>query len=325
MSIKMKKIAILGNCQSVPLAALLSALCPKVDFIAPPAVHRIEVADVVKFLSSFDSFDAVITQPIAAGYRNNIGIDTDNLRSRMQPDQRLVLIPNLHFEGFFPTWGYMKYKHGNLRGKMPPGLVPDCASEGIFAKIRKTDYQCFFLLCAWFRGISINQTAALIEQRFDFELIRTWFADSLAEFAVREQSCDTQMASILQNIITQSKYQFYSFNHPNKALLTTLALQLLNILKIESQNIEALRSRVDSLPDRLEQIQLPVYPFVSSSLGVENEQKAVLRIYDSVFSVSEYVMHYFTYFDCLGKKGLSVNCDNKKYQLCEKLISTKLA
>lgn len=284
-------------------------------------MHRIEANEVDKFLSTLDSFDAVVMQPVAAGYRNYIGIDTDNLRSRMLPDQRLVLVPNLHFEGFFPTWGYMKYKNGNLRGKMPLGLVPDCASEGIFATLRRTDYQCFFLLCAWFQGLSIKQAAALLETSFDSELIRSWYTDSLAEFAAREKVCDTCMTPVLQNIVTQPEYQFYSVNHPNKALLTTLAFQVMDVLKIESKDEETLRNRVDSLPDRLDQIQLPVYPFVSSSLGLENKRTAVLRIYDSVISIPEFVGYYYAYFDCLGKNGLSVNRDHKKYKLCEKLIN----
>ncbi|NCC83759.1 MAG: hypothetical protein EOM03_06490 [Clostridia bacterium] len=324
MGEEIKKIAIIGNCQASPLADLLSALCPNVNFVAPPAVHRIEVNEVATFLASLDSFDAVITQPIAAGYRNNIGIDTDNLRNRMRQNQRLVLIPNLYFEGFFPTWGYMKYKQGNLRGKMPPGVLPDCASDEIFTTLRKNDYQCFFLLCAWFQGFSTKQTAKLLKTKFDSELLRSWYMNSLAEFANREKACDTRMAPVLQNILAHSEYQFYSFNHPNKALLTTLALQVLDILTEKLQDKEALLRRADGLRDRLEGIQLPIYPFVSSSLGENFERNVILKIGDSFFSILEFIEYYYTYFECLGANGLSVNCENKKFKLCEKLIAIKL-
>lgn len=315
----MKKVAIIGNCQGRPLANLLRAVVPDVKFVALTAVHRIDEHEVQNFLSSLDSFDVVITQPVATGYRKNIGIDTEKLRSRMRANQRLMLIPNLYFEGFFPTWGYMKYKQSNLRGKMPPGILPSRASEGIFATLRKTDYQCFFLLCAWLSGISAQTTAQYLEMKCDFDLVRSWSTDSLAEFAVRERICDTRMTLVLQDIVTHPEHWFYSFNHPNKALLVTLALQLLSILEIDKRNVEVMQSVMD-LPDELENIQLPVYSFVSSSLGV-GERNVALRLYDSIFSPIEFVTHYFAYFDCLGYEGLAVNCDNEKFELCKKIIS----
>lgn len=319
----MKKIAILGNCQSVPLAGLLSALCPNVKFVALTPVHRIDVDEVAKFLSSLDSFDAVITQPISAGYRNNIGVDTDNLRSRMRPDQQLVLIPNLHFEGFFPTWGYMKYKDGRLRGKVELKNEPDDAHRDIINTLQRSDYQCFLILCAWFEGLTVNQTAALLETPFNSEFVRSWYADSLAEFIDREQVCHIHMASVLQSITEYSEYRFYSFNHPNKALLTLLALQVLGFLQdVHKQTDDAniLASRILRLADRLDHVRLPIYPFVFSSLGMKNGS-AVLKIYDSYFSIFELVENYYLYFKCLGKDGLAVNVNHQKFKLSQKLIA----
>ncbi|MDY0276291.1 MAG: WcbI family polysaccharide biosynthesis putative acetyltransferase [Desulfomicrobium sp.] len=314
----MKKIAIIGNCQSLPLAELLRALCPDIKFVALTAVHRIEAGEVQKFLSILHTFDAVITQSIKAGYRDKIGVDTDNLRHNMVPQQKLVLIPNLYFEGLFPTWGYMNYKNTKLRGKMPPDLLPKAALQGVFATLRKMDYNCFFLLCAWFNSMTIDQTIAVLETPFDLDAVRVWSDNSLAEFAQREKTLHTQMLSLVQEIVKKpdTKYWFHSFNHPNKALLEMLAVQVLEVLNIKKRP----HACVDTIPDRLGNIFLPVYPLVMSSLSVERIGMERLKIYDASFSISEFVQHYFTYFDCLGKAGLSVNCANKKYILCEKLL-----
>lgn len=320
----MEKIVIIGNCQCSPLARLLAAMCPDITFVAVKAVHRIEPDEVTDFLASIDSYAAIITQPVAAGYRNNIGIDTNNIRDKMRADQQLVIIPNLYFEGFFPTWGYMKYKHGNLRGAMPQGLVPKCASEGIFAILRKMDYNDFLLLAAWFNGLSVNQTAALLEHAIAIDEVKVWSNESLSEFALREQACHTHLAPLLQNIIARPAYRFYSFNHPNKALLTELALQILEILAVIPKENEAVRNSVAKLPDRLEHIQLPIYPFVSASLGMKIGKDVNLKIDESVFSIYEFVKHYYAYFDCLGRAGLAVNCIHNKFKLCEKILQNDL-
>ena len=318
----MKKVAILGNCQSSPLLALLSAMCPNVNFFAPPAVHRINEHEVADLLSSLGSFDTVITQQIASGYRSNIGIDTDSIRSRMRPDQQLVLIPNLHFEGFFPTWGYMQYKDGGLRGKVALQRPPDRAYLGIIGSLQRSDYQCFLLLCAWFEGLTVSQVAALLETSFDSELVRSWYAKSVAEFAGREKTCHTHMTPVLQNISEHPEYRFYSFNHPNKALLTTLALQVLDVLRGGTQGEDTciLASRVAHLSDRLDRVTLPIYPFVSFSLGMKKNEGKNLKIFDSVFSIPELVENYYEYFNCLGKDGLAVNISHPKFKFSQKLI-----
>lgn len=296
--------------------------------MALTAVHRIKADEVEKFLSVLDSFDIIVTQPVVAGYRDNIGIDNDNIRKRLRSGQKLVLIPNLHFEGFFPTWGYMKYNNINLRGKMPEGSLPKCASEGVFAKLRKMDYQCFLLLCSWFHGLSVEKTVSLLQANFDSRFVNAWYSDSLAEFAERELICDTSLTLVINNIATQSEYFFHSFNHPNKALMTLLAEQVLNVIQdklndkalLGSTSVSASLNRTFGLPDKLDGIQLPVYPFVSTSLGLENKRNIALKIEDSLFSTTEFVEHYFNYFECLGEPGLSVNRNHKKYIFCEKLI-----
>jgi hypothetical protein len=317
------KITIVGNCQSQPLAALLAALCPDMEFVAPPPVHRIDAQGVANFLACLDQYDVVVTQPVKAGYRGNLGINTENVHSMLRPTQRLVLIPNMYFDGFFPTWGYMKYKDGGLRGKVELHKTPDDAYRGIIGTFQRSDYQCFLLLCAWLEGLTVSQAVALLETPFDSELVRSWYADSLTEFAGREQACRTRMAPVLQSIAEHPEYRFYSFNHPNKSLLTTLALQVLDILRDAPQADDAsiLTSRVAHLADRFDHVSLPIYPFVSSSLGLQRREGTVLRIYDSEFSIPELVANYYVYFNCLGEDGLAVNASHQKYKLSQKLIA----
>lgn len=318
-----KKIAIIGNCQAAPLARLLSALHPNFEFVHPAAVHLINKRQVAEFLSQLRRYQAVVTQPVKAGYRDNIGIDTDNLRDHMKPGQQLVLMPNLHFEGYFPTFGYMKYKDGNLRGKALAALLPDATSQGVLATLPRTDYQCYFLLCAWLQGWTVSRTAAVLEKPIDSELVRSWHSDSLAEFAQRESSMLTRMTPILQSLAEHPEYDFQSFNHPNKTLLTTLALQVLRALNLDipaGGDAKVISQRVAHLPDWLGRTFLPVYPFVASSLGIK--ERAIAKIKGQEFPLPEFVSNSFAYFDCLGRDGLLVNASHPKFELSQKILAT---
>lgn len=324
----MQRIAVIGNCQAAPLATLLRRLRPMDEIIAVDPVHSITQARVQQLHESLPSFDVVITQPVAPGYRDGIGIDTPSVEGHIRRDAALMRIPNVHFEGLFPTWGYMRYGNGLLRGPLP--LVGDVSEEET-ARIRvlqKSDYQCFLLLCAYLEEVEPAQVASLISMSFDEPAIRDWYSASLDEFEQRERVCDTTMTPVLRNISSHADVGFHSFNHPNTALLARLAVQVANRLAEAAADdrvwsVEDAQREFAGEPDPLSRITLPVYGFVSRSLAMAAAPVA-LTIEREVMDVTALVQRYFEYYRRLERRLLAENVGHKKLYLARTILDAHL-
>lgn len=320
----MRRLAVIGNCQAAPLATLMRRLLPRDEIVAVDAVHTITQAGVEQLHASLPGFDVVITQPVAPGYRDDIGIDTPSVQTRMRPDAAMLRIPNLHFEGLFPTWGYMKYGPGLLRGTLP--LIGDVSAEetaGIRV-LQKSDYQCFLLLCAYLDEVEPEHVATLLSRSFDVPAIGRWYRDSLDEFEQRERLCDTAMAPLLRDISNHAEIGFHSFNHPNTALLARLAVQVVNRLAEHAAD-ERPGSVDDALPamagepDPLSRITLPVYGFVGASLAMAPAPVA-LKIDREFLDAGALVRRYYAYYQRLDRALLAENVRHKKYGLAQRIL-----
>lgn len=322
-----RRIAIVGNCQARPLAMLLNELTEGIQFVVPPRpVHVIDDQEVREFLHSIKAIDLVISQPIQKGYRNGVGIDTDNIRKHLGNNDRLVLVPNVHFEGFCPTWGYMRYESGLLRGNIDLSKPVDIETGESIGLLQQSDYHCFLILYGYLNGIAASDLAVALSMQVETEFVRQWYEDSLREFAEREARCHTNVAEHLSRIDESPSLGFHSFNHPNKAMLAVVANEVLKVVEDRLGCAGGFRrpdgdQALETYKDAMDRIKLPVYGFVQASLSIQGMSDR-LKIGSQILSPEHFVGDYYRYYDALDREALSLNCNHKKYVLSKQIFES---
>lgn len=102
------KISIIANCQSHPIQQILNSnLKQDHTFLAIKPVYLIQKTDIDNTLANIKEADIIITQPIQDNYAN-LPIGTTQLRSYKKQTAKIIVIPNLYFEGYHPNFTYIK-------------------------------------------------------------------------------------------------------------------------------------------------------------------------------------------------------------------------
>lgn len=143
---------------------------------------------------------------------------------------KLIRIPNLHFEGFHPDWCYLP----KLHGKRLQSLIGD--------------YHNALVIRSFLNNDSIEDA---IRKLTDKALYKALFAGhgeaSLAQLVEREKELDICMSDVVQKYFDEGVVCFHSFNHPKKALIESLVGRILELKAIEFTDQKFKREILDSV------------------------------------------------------------------------------
>lgn len=245
------RLVLVGNCQSYPLMLGLQQSLPQVDIHFCPPVHLANEQDVAHLHSCLSQAHVLVAQRVQPGYRDNIGLDTATLRQLMPAGSKVVVVPNLHYEGCHPWLGYARDQDGMLaetEAESPLGAYHD-----------------FLAMAAAEQGMAVEQLLDSAPSDALLDELRDAHHHSLQQLRQREADCNIGLADwIEQN--HQHLALTHTINHPTQAALDQLLRQLLAHLGLPHQ----LDSELFDAREHLGEISVPIHPWVREALGLHS-------------------------------------------------------
>ena len=241
------KIVIVGNCQAHPLMLGLRQKLSETEIYFCPSVHLATTDDVANLHSELANANALIMHRVQPGYRDNIGLDSPSLRALLPKTSRSFVLPNLHYEGYFPWTTY---------AQDPDGRLPALEVESPLGA-----YHDFLAMAAAEEGLEGSQLLEYPCTTRLADLLLEAHEQSLNELSKRESDCDVVIsdwiASNFRNIPLA-----HTMNHPTQATLNQLLRRLLGKLNSTPSIGPELSNNIEYLGE----LSLPIHPWVRQSL-----------------------------------------------------------
>ena len=243
-----KRVVVLGNCQSRPLASMLARTSLDIEITATIVVHLTDDSHEGQYQEALADADVILSQRVADNYPCKF-VRTSELQSKY--GCRVISWPNLYWRGYNPELTYLRRPNGQTV-KGPLG-----------------DYHIETVRNAWEEGHSVDASVALLG---DIDFNRSMYSEvpllSLDSLEQREQECDVHISDVIRELMWTRRL-FHTFNHPTSHLLSHLATVIVR------RCFDA-RTRVqggDSEP--LGKYRVPINPWIKSEFAG--------RIEDSTF------------------------------------------
>jgi len=241
------KIMVVGNCQAYPLLIGMQQKLTKAEIGFCPAVYLATADDVAIFHRELANTDVLVMHRVLPGYRNDIGLDSPCLRALLPEGSRSFVLPNLHYEGYFP-W--------TIYAQDPEGRLPALEAESPLGP-----YHDFLAMAAAQEGLEYSD---LMEYRCTpkiADLLMKAHSQSLDELSSRESECDLEMSDwIAANF--RNVPLAHTVNHPTQVSLDQLLRRLL--AKINSPH--SLGPELFDSTEYLGDISIPIHPWVRQAL-----------------------------------------------------------
>lgn len=241
------KIVVVGNCQAHPLLLGMQQKLIQADIYFCPSVHLATADDVANLHRELANADVLVMHRVLPGYRNDIGLDSPCLRALLPEGSRSFVLPNLHYEGYFPWTTY---------AQDPDGRLPALEAESPLGP-----YHDFLAMAAAQEGL---EYADLMEYRCTpqiADLLLNAHAQSLNELSSRESDCDVEIsdwiAASFRNIPLA-----HTINHPTQATLD----QLLRRLLAKLNTAHSLGPELFDSTEYLGDLSIPIHPWVRQAL-----------------------------------------------------------
>jgi hypothetical protein len=172
--------------------------------------------------SELKSSELIITQPINDGYRG-MPIGTNQLRETCNSKTKIIVIPNLYFEGYHPNFLYIKDQNNQT-------VSPRLSEYKIF----KSDYHDAFCFSAKILGLNFADYINIYEKIvLDESWINTNLTNSLDALRKRESECDIKISRHIEDNFLKTQL-FWTFNHPSNNLLEFLTDKIIELLGLSS-------------------------------------------------------------------------------------------
>lgn len=243
------KIVVVGNCQSHPLSIGLRRAFPQARIHACRPVHMATADDVEQLHRRLASADLLVAQRVQPGYRDDIGLDTPNLRRRLPAGARALILPNLHFEGCHPWIGYARdpdQRLAQLESTSPLGAYHD-----------------FLAMAAAARDLGQDALLRRPAPSAVLDAVRSAHQQSLRALRERESECSVGISDWIEARV-RSQPISHTFNHPTLASLDELLRRLLQVLDLP----HSLGPELFDAHDYLGQLSIPVHPWVQEALAL---------------------------------------------------------
>jgi hypothetical protein len=330
----MMKALLIGNCQVAPLKAILNSLSSEanIEFYNCTPVHSISREEVNELHGSIRKYDVIFTQPITDNYRDNIGVSTSTIADLLSSRQCLFKFPNLHFEGYHPTYGYIRDCSQRLiRGKYLSDL-----SHDQFKIIELCDYHDVLILSGYLHEMHPSDLFEFMSshQPQCSKKLADWFLSSLSRLRDKEAICNTSMTALIEELVLSGlvgQPVFHSFNHPTPLLLGCLAMQLLRLIDVNLFPTVGLETSLKAQAaygwrDTFADTKLPVYEFVKTSIFQKSYlnptfSSGPLKVKGQSLHLPDQIRLYFKFYDAIGGgANLMCNLDTVKGRLCRDLL-----
>ncbi len=241
------KIMVVGNCQAYPLLLGMQQKLTQADIHFCPSVHLATADDVANLHRELVNADVLVMHRVQPGYRNNIGLDSPYLRSLLPDESRSFVLPNLHYEGYFPWTTY---------AQDPEGRLPALESESPLGP-----YHDFLAMAAAQEGL---EYADLMEYRCTPQianLLLNAHGQSLNELSSRESDCDVEISDWIAANFRDIPLA-HTINHPTQATLD----QLLRRLLAKLNSLHRLGPELFDSTEYLGDLSIPIHPWVRQAL-----------------------------------------------------------
>lgn len=227
------RIAFIGNCQAQAFQSLSLHLGYQVDIVLVPPVWRLTEEDIPELDEKLSSCDHIFKQKTDAEFKVAYLRD-DQMRARF--GERVIVWPNIYFDGYFPEIRYMYGTSGKIEGPL-------------------IDYHFDWMIDAWKRRASVEETATIATDPAAWRGMRDIVEDSIDRLKKREQSVDVAISDYIRDRFRVQKL-FHSMNHPSTPLLTEMLLRLMERSGIGRKPVSSEGFRFS-----LDQIEIPPIAF----------------------------------------------------------------
>lgn len=252
-----KKCFVLGNCQAQPLRFILnqsksfSNYFELVDF---PAVHVAKPDQVLALHRELSDAGLVLCQPIAEGYRGNIGLGTETIFRYMTETALKITYPSIYFSGYNPELFYLKNELGSSIAK-------------------DFDYHCKVIFNSFLAGFAVDETCNYLcgEKAFSLSQVsEDWIEKSVVEIRKRERDIDIKVSQCIAESFRERRL-FWTFNHPSNFLLMSVAQEIFKLLEINYD------LNYFDCPELLDGTIYPILPEIKSRLKLNFDSQKKLQ------------------------------------------------
>ena len=270
------KFTVIGNCQSGPMANLMMALAPCLEWLRVKPIHLLKVDGLPYFDSTISESEVVIHQPIGSSF-GDFGIDSVKKRF---PDKHYLSFPSLYFRGYHPWMMYLRKPNGGtLKGPV-------------------SDYHDERIVKSYINGCSVYEAVqSLVNVELDSSFIDEEFA------RLDERACESKLdAHTVQYLRShyRSRKLFHVMNHPVNEVMIDIATQLLDRLSLAVS--QSCRENAERRPDYLCTSFHPIDPAVRV-LGINAVDDGCYGVIANGSKITYNLVEYVeASFDCYSRE-----------------------
>lgn len=297
------KISIVGNCQSISLQNIIRvALTGKAVVPSIKEVHLIENSYLTDLKENIESSEVVICQLIQDNYRN-LPIGTNQIADMMQPNARLVIIPNALFSAYFPSFIYIKDKLGCT-------ITPNNKQYKGFL----SDYHDAVLIAAQVLGYKLDDLFDIYHKvKFNPDWFSSNTIQSINNLIEKEKKCDINISNFIFNNY-KNRQLFWTYNHPCNDVLYHIINNIFNILGLPEVVFDS------EAPEVMDNIVLPIFDFILKSLEFEF-QPHVFRLNGHDMKYDKFILDTWLTYDKYPDL-IEINKDNVSVQNAIKMLKS---
>ncbi|MEB0191013.1 MULTISPECIES: WcbI family polysaccharide biosynthesis putative acetyltransferase [Pseudomonas] len=290
----------MGNCQSAPIKSLLQQrLNVPCEIIQIKPVHLLKEHDIKGVIATLSSSDVVVTHLISNNY-NNFPIGTGQLVDTIKAGAKIIVVPNAHYIGYFPSFIYIKDSKGR-------GVTPRVPEYSHFP----SDYHDAFCIAAKIKGYSLEKLFEFYENyKGAADWLEGYIDESLLNLREREQDCDIKISDFIEDNY-KNRQLFWTFNHPTNELLIYMVDQVIDKLGLSPVQNKA-------TDEYLQEAILPIFPFISKNLGISFDAENFSM--EGIDSYRKYVSLCWSGYE-KSQEVLDVNRKNRRVVECMDILN----
>jgi hypothetical protein len=260
-------VVVYANCQSGPLAQVLSLLNDRIQPLKIDPIHRLKPEQLPSVEEQFSRADVIVHQPVGSNFG---GLGISALKKKFS-NKRFISFPSLYFSGYFPNLMYLRKPGGGTLA----GLIGDYHDQRVVQ--------------GFLDGASASQTVTALDN-VDAAEGALALDESLATLRLRDQALDVPCTEFIEARFRQRKL-FYVMNHPSREVLGHVALQVLRLLELQPK---ASYKGFESLPKALlSNYEVPVERSVVHAMGVHDFMRGIYSVRNegitTTFNTEEFV------------------------------------
>lgn len=234
------RIAITGNCQAQTLTSLAITLGLPVDPIVLPPVFDRPSFDNEDIRRAIEGCDYVFNQLVS----DNFPVEFARPSAvKAAFGTRSFAWPNIYFDGYFPTVGYMYAKDGT---KVTGPL---------------SDYHFTPVVQAWAAGRDATQTWIEINDGRAQGLPQSPVEDALGRLKARELRSDLRISDFLADRF-RHKPLFYSMNHPSNEVIIEMLRRMMTSIGVSLPTVREVDLAMKDFQYTLDKIRLPYFQYI---------------------------------------------------------------